>query len=372
MTIWNPAAVRRRQNLCLTEAEKAFIRSKLPLAPDGNYYVDAVFEGGGVKGTAFLGALRCFDEVGIRVRKVAGTSAGAITAALVAAEFSIDELERIVGELDYVNDLLCKKTSALILNGCPANDLNQPQRMIGNLLLAHVMGQNGMGQYSGQPFVHWLARTLGDRLPNFGALIPAGATEWYHERALKIIASDISRNEMLLLPNDLELFDLNPMDFSVAEAVRLSMSIPFFFEPGQLGDSVIVDGGILSNFPLWIYDAPKHRMPHCPTFGLQLTDGERSPRTINDPLDLLFGLLETMMVARDLYEQRTNDLGRVITIETTGITATQFNLTVEEKDFLYFQGYTSTRDFLINHWSWERHLEQRGYCPEKSLVGVAD
>uniref|UniRef100_A0ACD5GVL9 Patatin-like phospholipase family protein n=1 Tax=Desertifilum tharense IPPAS B-1220 TaxID=1781255 RepID=A0ACD5GVL9_9CYAN len=69
-----------------------------------------------------------------------------------------------------------------------------------------------------------------------------------------------------------------PEQMSVAEAVRLSMSIPLFFEPGRLGDSWIVDGGILSNFPLWIYDVQPRPgqsvapAPRWPTFGFRLVD----------------------------------------------------------------------------------------------------
>ncbi|MEO0378315.1 MAG: patatin-like phospholipase family protein, partial [Cyanobacteria bacterium P01_A01_bin.17] len=84
MSAWNPSEVNVSH---LTEEEVAFIQTKLPSVKgeDGTqqYYADAVFEGGGVKGTAFLGALRCFDDAGIQFRKVAGTSAGAITAAMV-------------------------------------------------------------------------------------------------------------------------------------------------------------------------------------------------------------------------------------------------------------------------------------------------
>lgn len=370
MTVWNPANIRTQHKLCLTDAETTLIHSKLPAAPNGQYYVDAVFEGGGVKGTAFLGALRCFDDAGIQLRKVAGTSAGAITAALTAAQFSIDELEEIIGCLDYEKDLLWKKTSPLIRNDSPEDDLSHPQWMIGNLLLAQLVNKNVLGQYSAEPFLQWLAQTLGDRLSTFAALqTTIGPVEWYQERALKIIASDISRGEMLLLPDDLKLFDLNPVEFSIAKAVRLSMSIPFFFEPGRLGDSIIVDGGILSNFPLWIYDAPSYRAPRCPTFGICLTEGKRAQRKIDGPLAMLAGMFETMMVARDLYHQRNNDQGRVIAIDTTGITATQFNLSNEEKDRLYYQGYTSARRFLLDQWNWDKHLMSRGYQPEPQPVG---
>ena len=94
--VGNPEDICKASRLCLSDAQIASIQTKLPRAADGKLYADAVFEGGGVKGTAFLGALRCFGDVGVQWRKVAGTSAGAITAATVAAGFSIAELENVI------------------------------------------------------------------------------------------------------------------------------------------------------------------------------------------------------------------------------------------------------------------------------------
>ena len=60
--------------------------------------VDLVFEGGGVKGIGLAGAFSYLDEQGFKPQRVAGTSAGAITAALVAAGYSGDELQSLVLE----------------------------------------------------------------------------------------------------------------------------------------------------------------------------------------------------------------------------------------------------------------------------------
>jgi len=62
-----------------------------------------VFEGGGVLGLAFLGAARCCAEVGIRWKGLAGTSAGAITASLLAAVEKNDDLERLFAGLDFLH-----------------------------------------------------------------------------------------------------------------------------------------------------------------------------------------------------------------------------------------------------------------------------
>ena len=69
--------------------------------PRFEHYVDLVCEGGGVKGIGLAGAYSALEQAGYEPQNVAGTSAGAITAALIAAGYSADELREIVFELDF-------------------------------------------------------------------------------------------------------------------------------------------------------------------------------------------------------------------------------------------------------------------------------
>jgi len=353
------------EELQVSSEDAITILNNLPKAEDGNYYVDAVFEGGGVKGTAFLGALRCFADVGIQFRKVAGTSAGAITAAMIAAGFSVDQLEKIIGLLDYEGEFLSEKTSWLIHNGSPSDDLKNFGCLMGRLLLAREDGQ-----YSSNPFKRWLEQHLKDTLPTFSQFSDTNQAnlKWYQKRDLQVVVSDISRKEMQVLPKDLSRYGYDAETFPVAEAVRLSMSIPLFFEPGLLKDSTIVDGGILSNFPLWIYDAKPNQEPCCPTFGFRLVEKDPDPEPIKGALGIMQAMFATMQVARDSHHIRENDQGRVINIPTTvhvgheikQISATQFDLTTEDKQQLYLSGYKAAKAFL-QQWSWEAHLQQRGF-----------
>jgi NTE family protein len=402
MTQWNPTKTRETFNLYLSENEKAAIRANLGTpADDGHIYADAVFEGGGVKGTAFIGALRCFDDVGIKWRKLAGTSAGAITASILATQRPMDELEAIISQLDY-NTFLTQK-NRFIFNGSPENDLENPIWMLLNLILARQKGQ-----YSSEPFFRWLQEVLGEEVKTFQPFIDVPPdTPWYQQRDLRIVVSDISQKEMVVLPTDLDnsvkyVIDKNTTkildkpDFPVAEAVRLSMTIPLFFEPGELWRttsrgasnpqtrSIIVDGGVLSNFPLWIYDAQPNQCPKCPTFGFELVEGgakipdddecvsddsdqqssasSENSSEIKGAIGVLGGVLETMMLGRDRRHLRFNDQGRVIDIPTLDVSATAFNLDNDTKDFLYTQGYRAARNFLRT-WSWSEHLKSRGFTP---------
>lgn len=371
MSKWYPQEILQESGVRISPTEKQTILSKFP-PPDeqGQIYADGVFEGGGVRGVAFLGALRCCNDLGIRWRKLAGTSAGAITAAVLATDLSIDDLENLLGQLDY-STFLSQKSSPLIVNGDPADDLQSPAWTLFFLTVSRQMGE-----YSSLPFRQWLETTLAQ-----GNLHTFADVKKVKDRELKVVISNLSRGEMLVLPDDLQLHESadtdalyeqlrlkNAEDFSVAEAVRLSMSIPLFFEPGKLGNDLIVDGGILSNFPLWIYDRQSGSTPVAPrwfTFGFRLVDtGIEQQVNINSPVSILAAMFRTMMKARDRYHQREMDKGRVINIDVTdaGVTTTDFNLDADRKAKLYRLGYLSTKRFFLSaNFSWEKHLKARGF-----------
>src|SRR2546427_11861073 len=64
-------------------------------------FADLVLEGGGVKGIALVGAISVLEERGYGFRRVAGTSAGAIVAALAAAGMRAPDLSAVMGTVDY-------------------------------------------------------------------------------------------------------------------------------------------------------------------------------------------------------------------------------------------------------------------------------
>ena len=77
-----------------------------------------------------------------------------------------------------------------------------------------------------------------------------------------MIASDLTEQRLLVLPRDARTLGIEDLDqLNVALAVRMSMSIPVFFEPVSFTnrrtgrEHLIVDGGMLSNLPIWLLDA---------------------------------------------------------------------------------------------------------------------
>ena len=206
---------------------------------------DAVFEGGGARGIAFVGAIQAMEEEKVEWQRIAGTSAGAVIAALLASGYKSYEIRKHLSELDF-----SKLRGRTFINRIP---------IFGSLLELMIH----LGIYKNDYLETWVDSLLSEKGIKTFADLPDGK--------LKIIASDVSNGQMLILPDDLDRYRMTPADLKVSTAVMMSASIPFFFRPviwksKDRNKSYILDGGLLSNFPIWIFDTDN---PRFPTFGFR-------------------------------------------------------------------------------------------------------
>src|SRR5205814_7746855 len=93
---------------------------------------------------------------------------------------------------------------------------------------------------------------------------------------LTVIASDITTGQILRLPQDAHFYGIEPDDFEIARAVRMSSSVPFFFMPVQVRHRSgslcrIVDGALLSNRPSFFLEGPG-TPPRFPPLGSHLVN----------------------------------------------------------------------------------------------------
>lgn len=305
--------------------------------------LDAVFEGGGVKGIAFVGAVEMTEASGYQFENVAGTSAGSILASFIAAGYPGSELKAIMEGLDY-REFRDKG----VMDRIP---------LIGPSLSLWLE----KGIYEGDYFEDWLRSQLGSRgIRTFGDLVvEAYQDQPQYRYRLQVIAADVTRGRMLVLPKDIADYGINPDELEVARAVRMSISIPFFFEPVVLrhtsGETCyIVDGGLLSNYPVWIFDQAGGDPP-WPTFGYKLVDPEEGrPNEIRGPLTLLAALFSTMMEAHDARYIDDHNFARTIPIPTLGVQATDFDISKERSQALYESGKQAAADFL-GRWNFEAY-----------------
>src|SRR2546428_1403962 len=319
--------------------------------PDRPLKCDAVFEGGGVKGIGLVGAVAITEAKGYEFVNVAGTSAGAIIAALVAAGYRSDELRTIMATLDYE-----KFKDSGWVDRIP---------VLGKAISLGVE----KGIYEGKYFEEWLRKQLTKkRKRTFRDLVmdEFKASERYRYK-LRVVASDLARGKMLFLPQDIKDFGIDPDDLDIAHAVRMSMSIPFFFEPVTMTlpnkeQVYIVDGGVLSNFPIHLFDDGTPN-PAWPTFGYLLVEEDPSrPITVrhevHGPLSMFAALFATMMEAHDRMYIESGAFVRTIPIPTKGVTATEFDLSKERAEVLYQSGRTAAESFFS---TWDFAAYKRNF-----------
>jgi NTE family protein len=302
-------------------------------------WADAVFEGGGVKGIGLVGALCVTEEKGFRWKKVAGSSAGSIIATLIAAGYTAQELYRILSRQNFADFIPLPWYQYVPCLG-PAAGLWLKK-----------------GIYSGNRLECWIEKLLLAK----GVRTFADLSE---KVQLRIIVSDITRGQLLVLPDDLPSYGIELADMSVARAVRMSCSIPFFFEPMKLihqpskTTCYIVDGAVLSNFPVWLFD---QEQPRWPTFGFRLvsSDQKETVHRIQGPLTMLRSIFLTMLEAHDNRHIREQEKMRTISVPTLDIKMTDFSISSNKKEELFQSGVKAAERFF-HAWTFNHYLTARG------------
>ncbi len=366
---------------------------------------DGVFRGGGVKGLGIAGALQGFAADPTypveRWVNVAGASAGAIIASYLAVkgDDAVDGIGAVMQNMPYAK----------------FQDFPPGGRLLGGV--PNLFRKHGMAH--GEFFRTWLDGTLG------GATFAAVKTPDGTDSRLKLVAVDVTNSQLLLLPDDLSRYRLPGQEkaidadsFPISSAVRMSMSIPYFFEPVLLirdqvkcvdgGDSnlgvgalmdrldgervnaklkthdraeatfedvadppeaIIIDGGTLSNFPVWIFDVdPKEsgEAPKRPTFGFTLTGGHAGhPILDRMPWPVRFGteIFHTAMAAWDNRFQSHATQLRTVTIDALDVGTTEFDLSPERRDKLVESGRHAAADYLKKFEPGE-YVNTHGAAPE--------
>jgi NTE family protein len=314
---------------------------------------DLVLEGAGVKGVGLIGAVATLAEAGYRFPRVAGTSAGAVVAAYVVALRRAGEplsrLADIARSLDYAK---------LRDRGVLGRAAGPFARVVDGLSLAF----DG-GVFEGDYLRSWVEGSLADLgVRTFGDLrvVDEDSSLPPEQRySLVVMASDVSRKRLVRWPWDYPLYDLDPDEQSVADAVRASASIPFFFEPvtlrsrdesGSTVVSTMVDGSVLSNFPIAMFDRTDGQPPRWPTFGVRLSmrpDGRVLIHEVRGTVSLALSLVETMLEACDA--QHIDDpcvQARSVFVDASGISPVDFGISAEQQEQLLAAGREATVGFL--------------------------
>lgn len=316
-----------------------------------NLYRNLVFKGGGVRGIAYIGAMEILDEFRIveNIQRVAGTSAGAIAAAIVSFRLSVPETKNLFDSLDF------KKVPQNVIKSTGRKIFWFPEEENSRRFFKKF------GWYSSEYFYDWLEEVIagqcdGNRRATFSDFKDRDFRDLY------IMATNVSRQRVEVFSAD------HTPEVAVADAVRMSMSIPIFFEAlrfdGQkFGDGdYYVDGGLYDNFPTHIFDEPVYAGRtwtyrdgvNWETLGMflypDMVSSPTEPVIPNNVWEFLTLTLRNLIHSHEVatYQASTVDQHRTIEISDRGIPTTDFDIQPgsEKYNTLYESGKKAVQEFF--------------------------
>jgi NTE family protein len=335
---------------------------------------DLAVEGGGIKGVALAGAVLALDEAGYSFARVAGTSAGAIVATLIAA---LTKSGRPMTELKTHLDSL--EFSQFMPQGHLRHWLEHTSKTAATATDA-IMLTTRMGLYSGDYLEEWLGPILAELgADTFGKLKitleedPGMSLPEDHRYRVVVHTSDITRGVLVQLPWDYKYYGLVADTESVARAVRASMSIPFFFDPVTTyaipadvdvpqpggvsvrqhyagGTVTWVDGGMLANFPINAFRRVDNQLARWPTIGIKLSSLPRafqSTVACSDAITVGLKCIHTLLNEWDVHNAYQTTSARTIFVDNAGVSAIQFQLSEAQQQQLFLNGVRAATKFVI-------------------------
>lgn len=275
-----------------------------------------VFKGGGVLGITYAGAIEALNEKKLldNVKRVAGTSAGSIVATLLSLRYSAAEIKTLV-------------------NATPFKDFEDhwnPLRIV-----------TEYGLYAGDYFLSWMKKVIKDKTGNenitFAEMSAAGF------RDLKVFASDLNTMSIREFSNE------TTPGVIVAESIRASMSIPLFFKAWKFpndnpNDHIYVDGGVLYNYPITAFDNYNDTLGFFIKF-----EEEQSDLKYDEIIKYVKTLFNTLLSAQDIdFYENEEEEKITVTISNLGISATDFEITEQQKEQLFNEGKKATLKYIEN------------------------
>jgi len=340
-----------------------------------------IFEGGGAKGLAHVGALKACEERKIKFRGVAGTSAGAIIAGFIAVGFKAEELfspnqdsKKRVFDRDYISLLGRHEWHRA------AGALQKIKHALEGLGRARV---GNTPDSLATPFVNWprekwrTIRMLASWIRLGSALRPlepinaklgyfslSGFQNWYNEQLaikigrpgntpirfadvdfdLQIVSADVRHGRIVVHSKE------TCPDRLIAEAVAASVCLPIVFQPKDLIDTesteLHVDGGMLSNFPAWVFfDAAKSIHDQLPVIGFELIESTAGLSTEPELLPFLQAIFATAISGKKGLEIRGIQNMHFVRIPVSASTL-QFDTTHERRIQTYEEGLQAATTFF--------------------------
>ncbi len=325
-----------------------------------------VFSGGGILGVSYLGALDYLygNNLLEHLGRTAGTSAGAIAACITSFHLPFENILEIANSLDY-NKVPDKSDMNIPL---PDSEefLHNFEAIFGDVSCLYRLITE-YGWFSSEYFYKWLQGVIKNQFNHikkppytfldFRNPLLHNNSRVFHD--LYIVGSNLTTGTTQVFS-----YETTPL-VEVAQAVRISMSVPLFFEAIKLDQteingnqtaSIFCDGGLMNNYPLQLFDSPRYggnilRGANMESLGIRFQNSTQ-PHKIDNLLDYIIQIaLTSGYVQQEAYQQEPMNRVRSISIDSRNVPAFDFNLTAGDNTYqlLYQQGYAATMNYFAAH-----------------------
>lgn len=298
-------------------------------------FENLVLEGGGIKGLAYCGCIMELEKMKIlsNIKRFAGSSAGAITAMLLAIGYNSGEICDIIkktnfesfldDKIGFIRDLYTFFTKYGVCHG----------DTFSNLIKSLIKKRTGNENYTFQNL--------------------------YDDRKVELVITGTNLTNMESIYYSHHKYP----NMSIHIAVRISMSIPFLFVPVRYDNKLLVDGGIIDNYPIHIFDGkypgdPDAKMqvctPNLKTLGLKLlTPSENTTWKINESVNnissikkMASSLANTLMLSNEQKYVNPINWSRTIPIKVPNYPLSKFKLSEQEQKDLITCGFDAIQKFF--------------------------
>lgn len=295
-----------------------------------------VFSGGGIKGLAYAGAICALEEKGLfkAVKRMAGASAGAITASLLAIGMNGSEIKNEMKKVDFATFLQKSNVNIQEIADNPKKILDP---IIGFKVIYDEAEHKGLCDAS--VFTQWLTSMF--KKKGFDEKTTFLKLNIETNKELSIAICNINYGKTIIANYT------NTPDMPVVAAVRASMSMPFIFQPFLWKGDLYVDGGTMYNYPIEVFD---EECPPEKTLGFILSkeDSVLNPKRKADDgiVEHIECFFDAVMNVSYEYCFRLGNQYRTVFIDPAGVGTLDFKLTDEQKNNLVNNGHAATLDYF--------------------------
>eukprot|EP01103_Thecamoeba_quadrilineata_P011768 TRINITY_DN287_c1_g1_i1.p1 TRINITY_DN287_c1_g1~~TRINITY_DN287_c1_g1_i1.p1 ORF type:complete len:498 (+),score=62.98 TRINITY_DN287_c1_g1_i1:63-1556(+) len=352
---------------------------RAPQSPMPNYmpiypFRNLVLEGGGVRGIAYGGSIECLEQRGIirNILRIGGTSAGAIAGLLLALGGTAAMIRQAMESIDYLSFRDGNIVSNMGLGLYSGEALSAAIRLlISQFLTARGItpAQFGLSSLEDVTFRNLLMLHQDPRFP--------GVFKQFYAIGTKVSLSPARAIKLDTL--DLEVFSPESTpDFPLWQATRISMGVPFYFKPIFKDGKPYVDGGVLYNYAINIFD--QNGVANYETLGLRVDTPQEIAKFLDGNNTEVHARMEKFKqgfhhktnfsdlkkrIANEvkdhlsIYKPTKADDGRSIYINTGSIETTQFEITPEMRQGLIQYG----REWCECFFTWWDHQYMKNPSP---------